>query len=385
MGGKRAGIECSAMHRIGFSLTAAVLLALATLPCAAQEPAASRYRDAVTGTEIVNLTGPGMKSSDLYYHFSNLTADEQAIIFVAERDGVKHIFTHDLRSGANRQITNDPRISAATACPLPGDAGKILAFRGPELLRISLASGSAEVVGRISGEVTGGAQQPTVNGAGTHAATGFRRNESTWEIGRIDLKTGAYQTVIQQGFHIGHVQYHPRLEEIFYVWETGGYAPQRSWLVNSDGSGNRPFYASTVPAKWYTRQKEWLTHESWVSGTGAMTMIMSEQGILLVQPSGEWKMIFEGRYWHVHARADGKVIVADDQRGRIWLGNVETGDLRLLVSHYRRAVPSLHAHAAFSSSGRYIVFNDGNRHESVSYIDLANVSLPEWFRPQPRK
>jgi hypothetical protein len=118
-----------------------------------------------------------------------------------------------------------------------------------------------------------------------------------------------------------------------------------------------------------------------VSGTGAMTMIMSEQGILLVQPSGEWKMLFEGRYWHVHARADGKVIVADDQQGRIWLGNAETGDLRLLVSDYRRAVPSLHAHAAFSSSGRYIVFNDGSRHESVSYIDLAQVSLPEWFRP----
>ncbi len=370
-----------AMHSFRLPLVAAFLLGLVTSAALAQDAAASRYRDAVTGTEIVNLTGAGTKSSNLYYHFSNLTADERAIVFVAEREGRNHIFVHDLAADTNRQITNDPRISAHTACPLPGNADQILAFRGPELLRISIASGRTEVVGRIPGTMSGGAGQPTVNGSRTHAAVGFRRSASTWEIGRIDLKSGEYQQVIQQGFQLGHVQYHPQREEIFYVWETGGYAPQRSWLVNADGSGNRPFYASTAPAKWYTQQKEWLTHESWVSRTGAMTMIMSEQGILLVQPSGEWKMIFEGRYWHVHARADGKVIVADDQQGRIWLGNVETGDLRLLVSNYRRAVPSLHAHAAFSSSGRYIVFNDGNRHASVSYIDLAQVSLPEWFRP----
>lgn len=369
------------MHHTHVPAAVAVLLAFAAFAGFAQDLTSSRYRDSVTGTEIVNLTGPGNKSSNLYYHFSNLTADEKSIVFVAERDGAKHIFVHDLATGVNRQVTRDPRISAGSACPLPRNAGEILAFRGPELLRISIASGGVEVIGRIPGAMSGGAQQPTVNGAGTHAAIGFRRNESTWEIGRIDLRSGEYREVIQQGFHIGHVQYHPSREEIFYVWETGGYAPQRSWLVNADGSGNRPFYASTAPAKWYTRQKEWLTHESWVSGTGDMTMIMSEQGILLVQPSGEWKMLFEGRYWHVHARADGKVIVADDHHGRVWLGNVETGDLRLLVSNYRRSVPSLHAHAAFSSSGRYIVFNDGNRHESVSYIDLAQVSLPEWFRP----
>src|SRR5690606_35653842 len=124
-----------------------------------------------------------------------------------------------------------------------------------------------------------------------------------------------------------------------------------SWLVNSDGSGNRPFYASVKPADWITVDKEWMTHESWVRDTGNMTMIMDKQGVVLVEPSGAWRFLFHGRYWHTHARADGKVLVTDDNQGRIWLGNAETGDLRLVVSNYWKTSRASHAHPAISASG----------------------------------
>jgi hypothetical protein len=56
------------------------------------------------------------------------------------------------------------------------------------------------------------------------------------------------------------------------VWETSGHAPQRSWLVNVDGSGNRPFYVRTDPETWFTPLKEWVTHEAWVKETGGMAL-----------------------------------------------------------------------------------------------------------------
>lgn len=369
------------MSFISFLRIAIFCLLLSSLYLPAQNPQTSTYRDPVTKAEIVDITGPTVSGSNLYYHFSNLTADERHIIFAAGQGNERHVFAHEIATGKSRQLTRDSRIAATAACPHPKDPDQVLVVRGGELLRIRISTGALEVVGSVPSQNDVRLGQPTVNGAATHAAVGFQRDENTWEIGRFDLRTGAYETVIRQGFRTGHVQYHPTREEIFYVWETGGYAPQRSWLVNSDGTGNRPFYASTKPAEWVTPDKEWLTHESWVRDTGNITMIMDKQGVVLVEASGAWRFLFHGRYWHTHARADGKVLVIDDNQGRIWLGNAETGDLRLIASNYWKSSRAQHAHPAISASGRYIVFNDGHRHQAVSYIDLSKLDLPEWFRP----
>ena len=57
-------------------------------------------------------------------------------------------------------------------------------------------------------------------------------------------------------FKIGHLQANPFVPGlILFCWETGGDAPQRTWLVRSDGSEKRPFYKETF--------NEWVTHEVW--------------------------------------------------------------------------------------------------------------------------
>lgn len=327
------------------------------------------------------MSGPATKASDLYYHVSNLTADEKFIIIDVQEEGGSHVYAHEIATGKSHRLTNDPRVRAGHASPHPKDPDIVFVTRGNELLRIHVSSGKVDVIGAVPSQLPVGLGQPTVNAANTHVAVGFRRDEKTWEIGRFDLKTGAYSPVIRQGFNMGHVQYHPTQELIFYVWETGGYAPQRSWVVNSDGTGNRPLYYSAKPDQWITPDKEWMTHESWVRKTGAMTMIMDKQGIVLVEPDGKWKVLFHGRYWHAHARGDGKVLVMDDNQGRIWVGNAETGDIRLLVSNYWKTGNKRHSHPAISESGRYVVFNDSHRHEAVSYIDLTTLDLPAWFKP----
>ena len=77
-------------------------------------------------------------------------------------------------------------------------------------------------------------------------------------IGKIDLTTGETSHVVSVHFQVGHIQgnpWHPG--EVIFCWETGGKAPQRTWMVNADGTELRPIYHET--------EYDWVTHEAVIS------------------------------------------------------------------------------------------------------------------------
>ena len=160
---------------------------------------------------------------------------------------------------------------------------------------------------------------------------------------------------------------------IFYVWETGGFAPQRTWLVNDDGSANRPFYYTTDPKQWITPLKEWATHEAWIRETGDMTIIIDKVGIVIADPSGKGRLL-PGDYWHVAARPDGKKLVADSSKGNLWLIDAATDSRRLLATGLRDSVRAVHAHASFDRTGRYVLFNSGRTRQTIALIDLSTLA-----------
>jgi len=240
------------------------------------------YRDPVTGVRVCELTRGTNAADNLYFHFSNFTADNQHLIFVWDPTGSKQLFRAEAESGRITQLTEDAAINAGSACPDHTDARRVYVLRGPEVLALNILDFTLRKVGEIPEPRIGGYQQPTLSGDGRWLTLGKQRDNSNWEIGLLNLETGEYRTVLTQGFRITHIQHSPTDPLIFYVWETGGYAPQRTWLVNADGSGNRPFYAVTAPTDWVTPLKEWVTHESWVQQTGEMTMINDKVGVMLV-------------------------------------------------------------------------------------------------------
>ncbi|MBK7928504.1 MAG: hypothetical protein IPJ98_13740 [Bryobacterales bacterium] len=190
-------------------------------------------------------------------------------------------------------------------------------------------------------------------------------DERTWEIGVIEVATGAHRTVIRQGFQIGHVQHSPKSDAIFYVWETGGYAPQRSWLVQRDGTGNRPMYAPVDRKAWLTPQKEWLTHEAWVAGTGDMTMVNDKVGVMVVKEDSSARLVREGRYWHVAARPDGKWLAIDDNEGGSGWPETSTGNVRLLATGYRDKVGGACASCRLTAWGNTSSSTRGGRGDGV--------------------
>jgi oligogalacturonide lyase len=326
---------------------------------------------------VWELTRASCASRNLYFHTSNFTADNRYLILSSNRSGSWQLFRASADSGQLVQLT-DEEGGAATACIDHLEPRRLYYWRGPEVIALDILDFKTRSVGTIPQPRAGGFQQPSLSGDGKWLALTKQVDAGNWEIGLMSTEAGEYRTVIRQGFRIGHVQHSPTDPVIFYVWETGGYAPQRTWLVNDDGTGNRPFYARTDPKTWLTPLKEWVTHEAWVPETGELTMINDKVGVMLVKKDGEARLVKEGNFWHASARPDGKFIVLDDMEGRLWILEAATGDLRMLATGLRGAVKTVHSHPSFDRQGHYVQFQSGRAHETVAVIDLRQ--LPEQFR-----
>lgn len=356
-------------------VTSTLLLSLSLLQ-------AQTYKDPKTSIEILEIASPGDSPMNLYYHFSNFTADNRYVIFSAVVDKASQIFAYEPATGQTKQLTKGPGVAATSACPHPKNAQLLYYPRGAAIEELNIATGAVRQVGELPQPLVGGTQQPSLSHDLKSLALVKQRDAANWEVGLMDIATGAWRSVAIVGFRVGHVQHHPTLPMIFYVWETGGYAPQRTWVVNDDGTANRPFYYTTDPKEWITPLKEWVTHESWVAGTGQITLIVDKVGIVIAGPDGKGRLL-PGQYWHVHASEDGKFLVADDMAGNIWLIEAATDSRRLLVTGYRDGVRAVHAHASFDRTGRYIFFNNGHTRQTVALIDLEHqgvYSKPSWLR-----
>ncbi len=161
--------------------------------------------------------------------------------------GEPQVFLAEIATGKLMQLTDGPDVAAAAAMPHPSKPELLYYLRGPVVWEVDLRTRVQRRVGEVPAPRMGGYGQPTLSHDGRSLALMKQCDERNWEIGLLDVATGAWRTIIRQGFRIGHVQHHPSEPLIFYVWETGGYAPQRTWLVNSDGSANRPFYYTIDP------------------------------------------------------------------------------------------------------------------------------------------
>ena len=88
----------------------------------------------------------------------------------------------------------------------------------------------------------------------------------------MNIRTGEIKYVASVPFQVGHVQCNPWVPgQIIFCWETGGKSPQRTWIVNSDGTGLRPLYPES--------DYEWVTHEVVISPTEVAFALMGQRAI----------------------------------------------------------------------------------------------------------
>ena len=217
-------------------------------------------------------------------------------------------------------------------------------------------------------------------------------------IGKIDLATGRVEPVVAVHFKVGHIQgnpWHPG--EVVFCWETGGKAPQRTWVVNADGSELRPVYRET--------EYDWVTHEA-VSGADEVVIaILGHRSLARTRnlpgtdsswgPSGTKEhptgiavvnlrtreLTLEGQvdddsFWHVAGTSDGHWVAGDDFAHRLWLIDRHTKERILLSAGHKRTARD-HVHPTFKPDGTAIEIQSAMLSEDGRSMNICIVRLPQ--------
>jgi oligogalacturonide lyase len=215
-------------------------------------------------------------------------------------------------------------------------------------------------------------------------------------IGALNLKTGEVKPVVAVPFQIGHVQTNPWVHgEIIFCWETGGKAPQRTWVVNSDGTGLRPLYPEPP--------FDWVTHEAVItkdevaiaieantqnrhpgmpadtpwgpesatgehpSGVGVVNLRTREMRIVGQLPMGNPGVTI----WHVNGSADG-----DDHQYRLWIIDRHNSELLMLADMGHKTTAADHIHPTFSADGTKIEIESAMISPNGISMNICVVPLP---------
>jgi oligogalacturonide lyase len=233
-------------------------------------------------------------------------------------------------------------------------------------------------------------------------------------IAGMNIKTGEIKYVVSVPFQVGHIQSNPWVPgQIIFCWETGGKSPQRTWIVNSDGTGLRPLY----PESPY----EWVTHEIVISPDEVAFAIMGHRkipGTSENTPAGtdvsganpgqeiEWgpsgtrekptglgivniksrEMIIAGQVpygsglWHVIGSSDGRFAAGDNFAREIYLIDRHSREMILLSAGHKPTAQD-HPHPTFSPDGTKIMIQSAMLSEDGKSMNICVIPLPEeWLK-----
>lgn len=220
-------------------------------------------------------------------------------------------------------------------------------------------------------------------------------------IGKMDLATGKAEPVVAVHFKVGHIQgnpWHPG--EVIFCWETGGKAPQRTWMVNADGTNLRPVYRET--------EHDWVTHEAVISADEMVIALLGHRPIAgsTGRPDGpgqeiEWgpsgtkeyatgiavvnlrtrEFTLEGQvdgdnFWHVAGSQDGHWVAGDDFARELWLIDRHTKE-RILLTAGHKTTARDHVHPTFKPDGTEIEIQSAMLSDDGRSMNICIVRLPQ--------
>lgn len=347
-------------------------------------PEITSFIDSVTGSRILALTSrEDVKDNKVYQTHASWTSDGRYILFSSDRAGDRQLFAYAEENGEIIQLTDERELKAGC---LARKSNNYYLVRNQQVVELELNQildekkykyGSYErVLGLIPEKYNAGGLSLDADEKILYMELSWLRNgDQSWGIGKIDLKSGQFEKVVEADFKIGHIQANPWVtSEILYCWETGGDSPQRMWLINGDGTNNRPLYVETPD--------EWVTHEIWRDKDHVQFNLAAHTAKLREKPTGivainvrtdEVKIYLNAEdsgYWHNTGTSDGKWGIADTFTGRLDLINLVTGGKTPLTQgHYLKGMGT-HAHASVSPDNKRVLFNS-------SYLGGQNLMVVE--------
>lgn len=233
-------------------------------------------------------------------------------------------------------------------------------------------------------------------------------------IAGMNIRNGELKYVVSVPFQVGHIQTNPWVSgQIIFCWETGGKSPQRTWIVNADGTGLRPLY----PEAPY----EWITHEAVISPDEVAFAIMGHRKIPNTSADAkpgtdvkganpgqeaEWgpsgtrekptglgivnidtremtiagQIPFGSGFWHVNGSADKRFVAGDDFDRNLYLIDRKTHEMILLTTGHKPTAAD-HPHPTFSPDGTRIEIQSAMLSADNKSMNICIVPVPEeWLK-----
>jgi oligogalacturonide lyase len=342
-------------------------------------------------TGMLNVARKSMK---LYFMRKNAKESAKGTLEIVEVDLVK-LFA-DSKAGKLKETSVYQRICGTTPPAL--EAGGDMALDGGEewaWFRVGQTEAKKHLP---EGTKIEGNYGPRNMGAGPAGIAG------------MNVRSGEIKYVVSVPFQIGHIQSNPWVPgQIVFCWETGGKAPQRTWIVNSDGSGLRPLYPEAT--------FEWITHEAVISPTEVAIAIMGHRKIpetsaeakpgtavsganpgqeaawgpcgTREKPTGlgivnikTREMVIAGQipygsgFWHVNGSSDGRFAVGDNFDRELYLIDRHTHEMMLLTAGHKTTAAD-HPHPTFSPDGTRIEIQSAMLSEDNKSLNICIVPVPK--------
>lgn len=211
-------------------------------------------------------------------------------------------------------------------------------------------------------------------------------------VGKMNLKTGEVSVVAAVPFQVGHIQANPYVPgEIMFCWETGGKAPQRTWIVMADGSALRPAYPEAA--------YDWVTHEKFATKDEITFAILGHRkpgvndawgtsgtrehptGLAIVNLRTK-ELYLAGQtksgsgLWHVDVSSDGRWAVGDDFSRSLYLIDRKTNEMMLLSTGHKPSAQD-HPHPTFSTDSTRIQIQSAMLSEDGRSMNICIIPVPE--------
>ena len=333
---------------------------------------AGSYRDAATGSLIVQVTNHPSVNHNLYFLTSSFTPNEDAVIFVSSRSGTPNFYRATFPHGDMVQLTDEADIHGYSA---------IISSYGKELLYT--AGGSVRGVGIDSLEERTLAQYPdgqlgelSISADQSSVVAAMKRGKASYiTVTRTDGSGG--EAIFESPRTIIHPQFHPSdLNLIEYAQDP---AP-RIWTIKPDGTGNECLYQHD--------NDEFIVHE---------TFLGEDDLIFTLWPYALKRMNLKTRAisnianfnaWHIAGSRSGEKVLCDTvhpDRG-LQLVDVASG-ARTTICH-----PNSSSGGTQWMKDRYAVAEDwkaaaaaAEKDAALSWMEMKNEPVygPQWTHPHP--
>ena len=349
-----------------------------------------------SGFEVLQLTTNSADDSGLYFTSQSFVPDDNGLVFTSKRTGAWNLFYMNLKTFTFVQLTDSKKISG-TGADVCAATHEVFYRDGQAIKAVSLKTLAEHTLTTVpDGYSVGSAMSVTASGEALAFSISEKITLTTktdkiysdmderfakrpWSAvwtGRAD-GTGWHEIARQKKW-ISHTMISPTNPNLILYCHEGrwGQVEQRMWLVNSDGTNNRPLRPEEKP-------EIAIGHEYWF-GDGIHV------GYQVRYPKGKPMIgvadVRDGTYHeypapfsdgHTQASHHGDLFIGDGSEKQPFLSLYRLEDGKLTGKHIFRHGSSFsqqhwHPHPAFSPDDAYVLFTSCREGNGDVYL----IKLP---------